>query len=61
MFITMAICNTVVVAQRSGTGENGKESTEIIYEAESSDEYALVQVSLMAILLLLCLSLRYCN
>lgn len=42
----MAICNTVVVAHRTQSKADGSESenVEIVYEAESSDEYALVQV-----------------
>lgn len=41
----MAICNTVVVAQRTTYNNGGTNNgNEIIYEAESSDEYALVEV-----------------
>ena len=41
----MAICNTVVVAQRTTYNNGGMNNgNEIIYEAESSDEYALVEV-----------------
>lgn len=43
--INMAVCNTVVVAQRT-TSTGGKDGPpEIIYEAESSDEYALVEAA----------------
>ena len=45
--ITMAICNTVVVSRRakSSSLENGNVDCANIYEAESPDEYALVEVS----------------
>lgn len=43
-FITMAICNTVVVSQRSHSGSNRKAKSTRFYEAESPDEYALVEV-----------------
>ena len=42
--INMAVCNTVVVAQRTTSTGGKDEAPEIIYEAESSDEYALVEV-----------------
>ena len=46
-FIAISVCNTVVVTHRSHTGteQNGNEDNmEIFYEAQSSDEYALVEV-----------------
>ena len=46
--ITMAICNTVVVSRQTGSGAtppNGNVDSTRMYEAESPDEYALVQVS----------------
>lgn len=44
-FITMAICNTVVVSQRAHSSSNWKTKSTRVYEAESPDEYALVEVS----------------
>ena len=48
-FVTLAICNTVVVSQRvqpGGTNSVGGQPTtkRIQYEAESPDEHALVEV-----------------
>ena len=45
--ITMAICNTVVVSRRFDPNslDNGNVDSVRTYEAESPDEYALVEVS----------------
>ena len=47
--INMAICNTVVVSHQTHSNstsseKNGNGDVEIVYEAESPDEFALVEV-----------------
>ena len=55
-FLVMAICNTVVVsatghrhsASEGGEGGEGGGAEGVVYEAESPDEAALVEVSLFS-------------